>query len=92
MLSKDELNALINRKRELEVYIKSGGGIFAIAECAYGAPACDGRHMIGISSSQLYSFLPVKVSSIPPTPPFTGLQKKKREKKKIQNPFVCLFF
>jgi hypothetical protein len=69
MLTKDEINALIARKTDIANFINAGGGLFAAAECGPGNPACLAD--LVDATTQLYGFLPVNVSSVFPTVPFS---------------------
>jgi hypothetical protein len=66
LLTKAELDALIARKTDIANFINAGGGLMALAECL----ACGANLLAGANAADLYSFLPVTVSSIAPTPPF----------------------
>ena len=65
LLTKDELDALIARTADIETFINAGGGLLALSESFGGA-----NLLSGAAVSDLYGFLPVTVSSIPPTQPF----------------------
>ena len=71
MLTTAELNELIARKDDIKNFINAGGGLFASAECFPASGNCLADTLAGSSTAALYSFLPVSVSSINPTPPFT---------------------
>lgn len=68
MFTSAELNAMILRSADIAAYINAGGGLFASAECDSGS-ACDASNMSAPHGS-MYGYLPVTVSSIPPSPPF----------------------
>lgn len=65
LLSRAELDALITRKTDIENFINAGGGLFASAEC----DDC-GADLLGVAP-QLFGYLPVAVSSIGASGPFT---------------------
>ena len=66
LLTKAELDALIARTADIETFINAGGGLLALSESFQG-----GANLLsGAAVSDLYGFLPVTVSSIPPTLPF----------------------
>ncbi len=69
LLRQAELDALIARKDDIKKFVNAGGGLLALAECAAGNPACQ-ADLAGSDLSSLYGFLPVTISSIPPTLPF----------------------
>jgi hypothetical protein len=69
MLTKDEINALIARKTDIANFVNAGGGLFASAECGPGNPACQAD--LVDATTQLYGFVPVNVSSVFPTVPFS---------------------
>jgi len=64
-----ELNVLIARKADITAFVNSGKGLLALAECFPASGSCLANLLTGPTSS-LYSFLPVTVSSIAPSPPF----------------------
>jgi hypothetical protein len=70
MLTKAELDELIARKDDIKNFINAGGGLFASAECFPASSACLADTLAGSSTAALYSYLPVTVSSIAPTPQF----------------------
>jgi hypothetical protein len=70
MFTSAELNAMIARTADITAFINAGGGLFASAECDVAGVACDASNMIAPHGT-MYGYLPVTVSSIPPTPPFT---------------------
>lgn len=69
LLTNAELNALIAKKPEIGNFINAGGGLMALAESFQGGSS--GTLLAGITTAQLFSFLPVTVSSIAPVAPFT---------------------
>lgn len=64
-LRRAELDALIARKTDIEAYINAGGGLFASSEC----DDCS-ADLLGVSPV-LFGFLPVTVTSIGASGPFT---------------------
>ena len=70
LLGQAELNGLIARKADITAFVNSGKGLLALAECFPGGGNCQADLLTGPTSS-LYSFLPVTVSSVPTSPPFT---------------------
>ena len=68
MYTSAELNAMILRSADIATFINNGGGLFASAECDTGG-ACDASNM-ALPHGSMYGYLPVAVSSIPPSPPF----------------------
>jgi hypothetical protein len=68
LLTRAELDALIARKTDIENFINAGGGLFASSECY----PC-GANLLGPGSPapQLFGYLPVTVTSIGASPPFT---------------------
>jgi len=66
MLSAAEINGLIARKTDIASFINAGGGLFASAECGVGFPDCDPS--LVNSSTDLFGFLPVTVTSTATTP------------------------
>ena len=69
MLTQAELNALIARSTDITNYVNAGGGLLALAECFPSSGSCLADTLVG-PDPHLYGYLPVTVSSIPPTPPF----------------------
>ena len=69
MLTKAEINELIARKSDIASFINGGGGLFAAAECGVGFPDCIPD--LVDSSTDLFGFLPVTVTSVATTPPYT---------------------
>lgn len=67
LLSRAELDGLIARSADIETFINGGGGLFAAAECF----PCGANLLAGSTAPSLYGYLPVTVSSIAPSPPFT---------------------
>ena len=70
LLGQAELNGLIARKADITAFINGGRGLLALAECFPASGTCQADLLTGPASS-LYSYLPVTVSSIPPSLPFT---------------------
>jgi hypothetical protein len=70
LLGEAELDGLIARKADITAFINAGGGLLALAECFPTGFGCQADLLTG-PTSKLYSYLPVSVSSIPPSPPFT---------------------
>jgi hypothetical protein len=70
MLTQAEINALIARSADITNFVNAGGGLLALAECFPTGGACLADTLVG-PDPHLYGYLPVTVSSIPPTPPFT---------------------
>jgi hypothetical protein len=68
LLTRAELDGLIARKTDIANFVNAGGGLLALAECGPNNAACQ-ADLIGLNPP-LYGYLPVSVSSIPPTPPF----------------------
>jgi hypothetical protein len=69
MFTSAELNAMIARSDDIKAFINAGGGLFASAECDIPVD-CDTSNMLAPHGA-MYGYLPVTVSSIPPSPPFT---------------------
>ncbi|ROR32068.1 PEP-CTERM sorting domain-containing protein [Inmirania thermothiophila] len=67
MLTRDELDALVARKADLEAFINAGRGLFAASECF----PCGANLLAGPTPPDLFGFLPVTVTSIGASPPFT---------------------
>ena len=67
LLTRAELDVLIARSDEIKDYINAGGGLLALSECF----PCGANLLSGGTPPDLYGFLPIDVSSIPPSPPFT---------------------
>lgn len=68
MLTSDEINALIARSSDIATFVNGGGGLFAAAECGVGYPNCD-PNLVN-STTNLYGFVPVNVSSVATAPPY----------------------
>jgi hypothetical protein len=66
LLTRAELDALIARSDDIANYVNAGGGLLALAECS---PCGGGADLL--AGGDLFGFLPVDVSAIPPSPPFT---------------------
>ena len=64
LLSSAELLALTGRSADIAAFVNGGGGLFASAECY----PC-GANLAG-STANLFSFVPVSVTSIGASPPF----------------------
>ena len=69
LLTNAELNALIAKKMVIEDFINAGGGLLALAESFQGNSSS--TLLSGLTLADLYSFLPVGISSIAPSLPFT---------------------
>jgi len=67
LLSRAELDGLIARKSDIASFINAGGGLFASSECF----PCGANLLGGITAPDLFGFLPVSVTSIGASPPFT---------------------
>ncbi len=70
LLTRAELDALINRSADIAAFVNAGGGLLALAECYPTSNTCRDNLLVGKSPPALYGFLPVTVSSIKPTAPF----------------------
>lgn len=66
-LTRAELDALIARSADIATFINNGGGLFASAECY----PCGANLMAGATAPDLFGYLPVDVTSIGASPPFT---------------------
>jgi hypothetical protein len=66
LLTRAELDALIARSAAIKNFINAGGGLMAMAECF----PCGANLLGGPTAPDLYGFLPVDVSAIPPLAPF----------------------
>lgn len=66
-LTRAELDALIGRKSDIESFINAGGGLFASAECF----PCGANLLAGATAPDLFGFLPVTVTSIGASAPFS---------------------
>ena len=69
LLSQAELDELIARKADIANFINGGGGLAAFAECGVGFPDCIPD--LVTPGADLFGFLPVTVSSIATTAPYT---------------------
>ncbi len=69
MLTQAELNGLIARTADITSFVNAGGGLMALSECFPSGGACLADTLVGPNPG-LYGYLPVTVSSIPPTLPF----------------------
>jgi len=67
ILTADELNALIARAGDIATFINAGGGLMALSESLQGNLSL----LPGITTGDLFGYLPVAISSISPTAPFT---------------------
>ena len=67
LLTRAELDALIARSTDIKNFINAGGGLLALSECF----PCGANLLAGPTAPDLFGFLPVDVSSIAPSPPFT---------------------
>lgn len=67
LLRRAELDALIARKSDIASFINSGGGLFASSECF----PCGGNLLAGATDPDLFGYLPVDVTSIGASAPFT---------------------
>lgn len=67
LLTRAELDALIARSTDIKDFINAGGGLLALSECF----PCGANLLAGPTAPDLFGFLPVDVSSIAPSPPFT---------------------
>ena len=70
LLGQAELNGLIARKADITAFVNSGKGLLALAECFPGGGNCQADLLTGPASNS-YSYLPVSVSAIATSPPFT---------------------
>lgn len=66
-LTRAELDALIARKTDIAAFINSGGGLFASSECY----PCGANLLGGSTAPDLFGYLPISVTSIGASPPFT---------------------
>jgi len=67
LLTRAELDALIGRSTDIKNFINAGGGLLALSECF----PCGADLLAGLTLPDLFGFLPVDVSSVAPSPPFT---------------------
>lgn len=67
LLSRAELDGLIARSADIAAFINAGGGLFASAECF----PCGADLLGGSTAPSLFGYLPVSVTSIGASPPFT---------------------
>ena len=67
LLTRAELDALIARDDDIAAFINSGGGLLALSECF----PCGANLLTGSTAPDLYGYLPIEVSSISASPPFT---------------------
>jgi len=66
-LTRAELDALIARSADIAAFINAGGGLFASSECY----PCGANLLAGATAPSLFGFLPVNVTSIGASAPFT---------------------
>ena len=66
-LTRAELDALIARSADIAAFINAGGGLFASAECS----PCGVNLLGGATAPSLFGYLPITVTSIGASPPFT---------------------
>ena len=66
-LTRAELDALIARKADIAAFVNAGGGLFASAECF----PCGADLLGGATAPNLFGYLPVTITSIGASPPFT---------------------
>ncbi len=78
ILGANELLGLNARAADIATYVNSGGGLFASAQCFPTSSFCRASLLDGstgvlpaITAADLFGFLPISVSVIPPSPPFT---------------------
>ena len=67
LLTRAELDALINRASDIKDFINNGGGLFAASECY----PCGSNLLAGSTAPDLFGYLPVDVTSIGAAAPFT---------------------
>lgn len=67
LLTRVELDALNGMSSEIETFINSGGGLFASSQCY----PCGANLLAGGTAPDLFGFLPVDVTSIGASAPFT---------------------
>jgi hypothetical protein len=68
MLRDAEIQQLVSMKTQIANFINAGGGLAAFAECGPGFPNCDSSNVN--SSTPLFGFLPVTVTSVGTAPPY----------------------
>lgn len=66
-LTRAELDALIARSADIAAFINAGGGLFASAECF----PCGANLMAGGTAPDLFGYLPITITSIGASGPFT---------------------
>lgn len=71
LLTRAELDALIARSTDIKNFINGGGGLLALSECFPSSSSCLADLLAGPTAPDLFGFLPVDVSFIAPSPPFT---------------------
>jgi hypothetical protein len=67
LLTRAELDGLIARSAAIASYVNAGGGLLALSECF----PCGANLLTGATAPNLFGYLPVSVSSIPPVGSFT---------------------
>jgi PEP-CTERM motif len=67
LLTRAELDGLIARSSDIASFINAGGGLLALSECF----PCGANLLSGPTAPNLFGYLPVTVSSIPPVGSFT---------------------
>ncbi len=70
MLTSAELNELIARSADIATFINAGGGLFASSECEPTSGSCL-ADTLAAAHGALFGFLPISVSSVPTTTPYT---------------------
>jgi len=68
LFTRAELDALIGLSSDIESFINGGGGLFASSECF----PCGANLLGGVTSPDLFGYLPVNVTSIGAGSPFTA--------------------
>ena len=69
MLTSAEINELIARSADIAGFVNAGGGLAALSECAPTSGFCIGDNIT--SGTNLFGFVPVSVSSVGTTSPYT---------------------
>jgi len=67
LLGRAELDGLIARSGDIAAFINAGGGLFASSECF----PCGANLLAGSTAPNLFGYLPVSVTSIGASSPFT---------------------
>lgn len=67
LLTRAELDGLIARSNDIKNFINAGGGLLALSECF----PCGANLLDGQTAPDLFGYLPVEVSSVPPIGSFT---------------------